>query len=60
MFSQDSEVDDREEDDERDGLKMSEVMSHLFFTKNAASKDVSIHSAFICVLHIANEKGLLL
>lgn len=38
-------------------LKMTEIMSDMYQTQ--LDKDnVSVHSAFICLLHLANEKGL--
>ncbi|CDW83022.1 UNKNOWN [Stylonychia lemnae] len=46
-----------EDDDEIDGLKLSQVMSNLYGSRQVDAENVSIHSAFICLLHIANEKG---
>jgi len=40
-------------------LEMSELMHNLYFKKkNVDETNVSVHSAFICMLHLANEKGL--
>jgi len=39
-------------------IQMSMLMSHLYKGKIVDSENVSIHSAFICMLHLANEKGL--
>ena len=39
-------------------LKMSRVLGSLYGTDQVDESNVSIHSAFICLLHIANEKGL--
>jgi hypothetical protein len=45
---------------EQESLKMSEVLGSLYQSNEIDSDNVSIHSAFICLLHIANEKGLAL
>ena len=38
---------------------MSTVLKDLYCTRKEIDHDqVSVHSAFICLLHIANEKGL--
>lgn len=39
-------------------LKMSRVLGSLYGSDQVDEDNVSIHSAFICLLHIANEKGL--
>lgn len=40
-------------------LKMSMLMNHLYNEVKVIDKEnVSIHSAFICMLHLANEHGL--
>ena len=40
-------------------LGMAKLMEHLYFRKkNVDYNNVSIHSAFICVLHLANERSL--
>ena len=46
--------------EEPDELMMSDVLGNLYGTGQIDAENVSIHSAFICVLHLANEKGLLL
>lgn len=33
-------------------------MDHLYQSRQLDKENVSIHSAFICMLHLANEKGL--
>lgn len=38
-------------------LKMSDVLGSLYYNQEIDSENVSVHSAFICLLHIANEKG---
>ncbi len=38
---------------------MSEMMGNLY-GHNVDAENISVHSAFICLLHIANEKGLAL
>lgn len=43
-----------------DNLKVSEVLGSLYGGGEVDSENISIHSAFICLLHIANEKGKLL
>lgn len=40
-------------------LKLSRMMSNLY-VGHIDAENVSVHSAFICLLHIANEKGLAL
>lgn len=37
---------------------MSRVLGSLYGSDQVDESNVSIHSAFICLLHIANEKGL--
>lgn len=38
---------------------MSILMEELYYEKGiVSSNNVSVHSAFICMLHLANEKGL--
>jgi|LauGreDrversion4_2_1035121.scaffolds.fasta_scaffold139008_1 hypothetical protein len=37
---------------------MTEVFRNLNKDGELDRKNVSIHSAFICMLHLANEKGL--
>jgi Condensin complex subunit 2 len=39
-------------------VKMSSLMHRLYESKLLDKENVSIHSAFICMLHLANEKGL--
>ena len=39
-------------------VDMSSVMSTMYDGKILDSENVSVHSAFICMLHLANEKGL--
>ena len=39
-------------------LKMSSVLGSLYGNDEIDESNVSVHSAFICLLHIANEKGL--
>ncbi len=41
-------------------LNMSDVLGTLYLDDQVDPENVSIHSAFICLLHIANEKGLAL
>jgi hypothetical protein len=36
---------------------MSQVLGDLYGNGQVDSENISIHSAFICLLHIANEKG---
>ena len=36
-------------------LKMSDVLGDM---RESIQSGVSVHSAFICMLHLANEKGL--
>eukprot|EP00347_Sterkiella_histriomuscorum_P017739 403348180 len=43
-----------------EGLKLSDVMNDLYGNSQIDEENVSVHSAFICLLHIANEKGLML
>ena len=40
-------------------LKMSDMMGNLY-GHQVDAENISVHSAFICLLHIANEKGLAL
>ena len=44
-------------DEENNTLKMTTVLNSLYGSNEIDSDNVSIHSAFICLLHIANEKG---
>ena len=38
---------------------MANLMEDLYFNKRSVDpSNVSVHSAFICILHLANEKGL--
>ncbi len=37
---------------------MSDVLGTLYGNNSVDSENISVHSAFICLLHIANEKGL--
>jgi Condensin complex subunit 2 len=39
---------------------MSDVLGSLYGNHSVDAENVSVHSAFICLLHIANEKGLAL
>ncbi len=39
---------------------MSSVLGSLYGNDEIDETNVSVHSAFICLLHIANEKGLAL
>lgn len=41
-------------------IRMSEVLGTLYGNDEIDAENVSVHSAFICLLHIANEKGLAL
>ena len=47
-------------DDENEHLKLTDVLGNLYGHSEVDAENVSIHSAFICLLHIANEKGLAL
>ena len=50
---------DSEWSDEEGGILMSEVMSDLYYKQALIDpSQVSINSAFICMLHLANEKNL--
>ncbi len=51
---------DIEMEAENEHLKMSDVLGTLYQNHEIDGENVSIHSAFICLLHIANEKGLAL
>ena len=47
------------ETDSLDDMTMSTLMDDLYFNKGIVnSSNVSVQSAFICLLHLANEKGL--
>ena len=47
------------ETDGLDDMTMSTLMDDLYFNKGIVnSSNVSVQSAFICLLHLANEKGL--
>lgn len=37
---------------------MSHIMSKMYEEQILDKENVSVHSAFICMLHLANEKGL--
>ena len=37
---------------------MSAVLNDLYKSEQLDKANVSVHSAFICLLHLANEKGL--
>jgi hypothetical protein len=37
---------------------MSNMMSTMYEGQILDKESVSVHSAFICMLHLANEKGL--
>jgi hypothetical protein len=37
---------------------MSTLMQRLYESRVIDKENVSIHSAFICMLHLANEQGL--
>ena len=39
-------------------LSMVEVCHELYSKGQVDANHVSVHSAFICLLHLANEKGL--
>jgi hypothetical protein len=39
-------------------LAMSHVLSEMYQNNQIDPENVSVHSAFICLLHLANEKGL--
>ena len=41
-------------------IRMSEILGDLYGSDQIDAENVSVHSAFICLLHIANEKGLAL
>lgn len=43
--------------EEKTKLKMSSMMSELYDEGGIDSENVSVHSAFICLLHLCNEKG---
>jgi len=53
---------EQEEQPEKNGehLKMSQMMGNLYGDHHVDAENISVHSAFICLLHIANEKGLAL
>jgi hypothetical protein len=40
-------------------LEMTQVFKELNAEGDLDRHNVSIHSAFICILHLANEKGLM-
>lgn len=45
--------------DDLNETTMSALMEELYFERGiVSSSNVSVHSAFICILHLANEKGL--
>ena len=47
------------ETDGMDDMTMSALMEDLYYSKRIVSaSNVSVQSAFICLLHLANEKGL--
>ena len=41
-------------------LKMTDMLGQLYGNQQIDKENISVHSAFICLLHIANEKGLAL
>lgn len=43
---------------EAHSLSMSHVLSEMYQNHQIDPENVSVHSAFICLLHLANEKGL--
>ena len=44
---------------ESDEMTMGRLMDDLYYGQGIVSaNDVSVHSAFICILHLANEKRL--
>ena len=45
---------------DQESLKLTDVLGTLYQSNEIDEENVSIHSAFICLLHIANEKGLAL
>ena len=52
-------VKEADEPEEPEEMTMSSLMDELYFQKRIVnSTDVSVQSAFICILHLANEKGL--
>ncbi len=38
-------------------MKMSNILADLYGGNKIDSENISIHSAFICLLHLANEKS---
>lgn len=36
---------------------MSSILADLYGTQKIDAENISIHSAFICLLHLANEKS---
>ena len=46
--------------DDHETLRLTDVLGTLYQSNEIDEENVSIHSAFICLLHIANEKGLAL
>ena len=39
-------------------LQMTQVLGDLYTNQNLDPENVSIHSTFICLLHLANENNL--
>ena len=39
-------------------VNMSEILHEMYETKAISKENVSVNSAFICMLHLANEKCL--
>ena len=47
------------ETDKLEGTTMASLMEDLYFDRRIVNaNNVSVQSAFICLLHLANEKGL--
>lgn len=44
--------------DDSEAVCMSAVLNDLYKSEQLDKANVSVHSAFICLLHLANEKGL--
>ena len=48
-----------EDQSEKEDVTLSKLMDELYYEKGVINPDnVSVHSAFICMLHLANEKEL--
>lgn len=39
-------------------VQMSDILYHMYASKQIDEQHVSVNSAFICMLHLANEKNL--